>query len=304
VEFKVVNDIESLLDSQYFFNQLAYIKHHNIQDEVIVFQLLNNGIVITQVYCYINDYIAKSPYRAPFGGIEVLGGVKKEDLVYFWNKIKQSFFGKGVMKCTLAMPPQCMLREESLFDFLGELATEIIIDKTYYCLPQKGLKLNETKRNTLVKLKKEEFIGVKMIEPIEITLAYRLLKKRYDEMAYPLTMTCDELVLAFESFPDKYHLFSLLDKNKSLAAVMFVVDVNSEIQYIMYNASAKEYAQQSPLVLLYDYVAKEAKASGVKLIDYGIATVKGELNHGLAFFKQSVGGISSDKKTYHFDWSN
>ncbi len=280
-------------NSSIFFNTKAYLTTHG--NTFRWFKLFYNYTLQLQIIFTLNGDAAYSPFRSPYGGLEVLQSVDELVIRDFVTKIIKTFEEGSVTKLKVSCLPQFYTEFSEQFNQCKP--ENVVTDKTFYYLVNNKKAYNTTKRNIIKQLTKK---GYTCDSITNIEKAYGIISKQYSIKGFPLTMSLDEIKKAFIRFPDKYQLLACFDKEKNICAVLFLVNVSSTLQYVMYNGSEEAYQKDSPLVLLYDYMIQEARENGVKHIDYGIASVGGELNKGLAFFKKSMGGIESDKLSYVF----
>ena len=83
-----------------------------------------------------------------------------------------------------------------------------------------------------------------------------------------------------------------------IIAVGVTIKINEEIAYTFYLADDEQYLRESPTIFLLSGIYDYFQAKNYKILDLGITTNQGILNEGLAYFKGSLGGILSLKKTY------
>lgn len=96
-------------------------------------------------------------------------------------------------------------------------------------------------------------------------------------------------------FPEKIHLFGAFWKQKMIAGVV-MFDASPQVTLAFYISHDQNYQELRQVNLLFHSIVEWAVAKQFKFLDFGIFTVNGEPNRGLAKFKESFGadGIFRD----------
>ena len=145
-------------------------------------------------------------------------------------------------------------------------------------------------------VRKAEKEGVKIKQSSDFKTFYPILKnnlsKRHD--VYP-THSLKELELLHALFPDRVILHGAFNKEKMIAGIVSFL-LNKRIELAFYISYNEKFQEKRALNLLFYTIFKEAIQNGRRLFDFGIFTVDGEPNFGLARFKENFGasGIFRD----------
>lgn len=135
-------------------------------------------------------------------------------------------------------------------------------------------------------------------EPLtKLVSVYKFIQQCRAERGWSLSLSLEQLAGLVEKFPERYHLFSVVDQNQRMAAATVVVQVNKNILYNFYPASPIRYSSFSPLVYLIYQLYDFASHRQFRYIDLGISTTESLKN-----FKSRMGGVLSYKKTYLLQW--
>ena len=191
------------------------------------------------------------------------------------------------------------------------------IQKLENCLFKLGFEISVTEQNYEIPITPKSFYEI-----ITSTRAKQLLKKSikkgftFQEITdpnfseihafitrsrerknRPMTMNLLQFENHFKIFPDNFKIFSVMD-SEQIIAVGVTIKINDDIVYTFYLADDERYLKDSPTIFLLSGIYDYFQARNHTILDLGIATNQGILNEGLAYFKGSLGGILSLKKTY------
>lgn len=290
-----------LYESQFLFSSQEYVfltassKPYSFR-----FQDEQNDLFF---HCQIEGRNAVSFRQSPFGGLDTrmhtFAGVKS-----FYKEIFGQLKQLGVSNLTIKLPPEVYDSElcEMQETILSELRpTEVIGDSNYH-IPVSKIPFNKViHHNQKHKLSLAIKAGLtcRKLELNETESAYDLIFSCLSSKGYPMTMGKDQVLLMLEELPDFYSFYGVFDGVK-IVATSLVVKVNSRIVYTSYNGDDENYRKMSPLVYLHEYIYTQLRDDQVEMIDLGIASVSGQINRGLATFKEHLGGQLSRKLAFQF----
>ncbi len=161
------------------------------------------------------------------------------------------------------------------------------------------LKLNRLRRRKLRQCEGAGFVFAEL-NPDRLGDAYELFAQSRKHKGYPVTMKLSDFKNEFGRFPSRYRLYGVSDGHVLIAAGV-VIAVNDEILYYFFGGQSQKYDEESPSTFLVYNLFQEARKKKIKLIDLGISTDKGELNHGLYEYKKSFGAFDSFKLTFELN---
>ena len=129
-------------------------------------------------------------------------------------------------------------------------------------------------------------------QPNERADAYEVLRANREAKGRPLRLSLDYIENLRTALPGRVRFFSLLAAGQTCAsAVMYLIRPGR--WYVVYWGDAAHRLAQSPMNLLAFKLVEKAMEEGIALVDLGISSVYGQLNAGLAQFKEHVGAESS-----------
>ncbi|MCU0471351.1 MAG: hypothetical protein MUF58_22475 [Arcicella sp.] len=290
---------------RFFFNEPPHLQHQ-AEENLFSFFLKNidNQLIEARFSVIVKDFVAYSPLKATFGGIEFNPSLTIDELRYFLNEILIFLKNKRVKEIIINHYPERYLT----------LYQKQILDT---CLAFFDFQVKYTEHNYEIKISKKSFL-----ETVSSARARQLVRKGIKEgfvfkeetqidfpaihdfiaqarlrKGRPMTMTLEQLEAHFEKFPENFQLFSVSSQNNLLAVAVIIV-LNPQIAYTFYLADDSAYLRFSPTTFLLSGIYENFKEKFFEILDLGIATDKGILNQGLARFKRSLGGELSYKKTY------
>ncbi|MFM7856082.1 MAG: hypothetical protein ACKO96_30225, partial [Flammeovirgaceae bacterium] len=95
------------------------------------FELRNGKSLVAAVNFSIENVQAKSPLRAPYGGIELYGKIQQDGIAVWWDQIRDSLRKQSVQELTLTMYPKLLnsLHFERVDKMLQNITGNMIVDE-------------------------------------------------------------------------------------------------------------------------------------------------------------------------------
>jgi hypothetical protein len=302
--------IEGLVPSDYrldfeeaLFNMQA---HRNLQtDEVWTsFHILNtrNKSVSASIHFQVNDTIARSPLRSPFGSIEFSRALPENTLFEFIKFFEQKLKSKGVACITIKNYPQVYADDHAIL-----LQTFFINLKYHVTNAEIGsvIKTSTTnienlfhrsERRKLEKAIRAELV-FKEINTKHLSQVYTFIQHCRAEKNYELSMTLSDLQKAAGLFPDNYLLFGVFYSEKMIAASI-AIRVKGNILYDFYHDHDSEFDHLSPVVFLVAEMYDFCFRNSIRLLDLGTSAIDGVPNFSLLHFKKYLGCKPTPKLTF------
>lgn len=251
----------------------------------------------------------QSPGRAPFGGFFFPDENGKDIFGSLLLKLENHAISTGMRSLEIQMPPgiywnhpQKPWFEEKMRSFgFAEVFTEI----NYHLNLEEDFRKN-LRPSERWKLRKAEKMGFRfgdVLQP-DWNLVYNFLLESRRRRGYQLSMSRQELKDCFDTFPERYRLWEVRSPKDETAALGVSVNVCSETEYLFYTADSISFRNISPVVMLHDGITARLQESRKKFLDLGTASLKGEINKGVADFKTAIGGIRGEKIRWKKTWAN
>lgn len=252
--------------------------------------------VKVRIAFHINDGEASSPFRAPFGFLEIFKKINVNELAVFFSLIEADLKNRGVKKMLIKSYPEVYdknfgLIEEMLRTLhysLGQEVSSIIpVDRKSF---DSKIKISERQ-----KLKKaEKLFSFEKVQRTRLKEIYSFIEECRNERNQSLSMSFLELRKTVLLFSKNFSFYRVYDTSGTAAAAIVIL-VNKKILYTFYYAHARRFDKVSPVVLLISEIYKTAKDQGNEMIDLGTSMVNGKVNRSLLHFKKSIGGQSNRK---------
>lgn len=279
-----------------FFHSHAFITT-NYSAAPTQFILTENKVAIAQLFVCIDNNIAHSLSKAPFGGINSIKTLPTEAISYFYNFIFSYLKENNISALQLSLPPNAYTSFEAKkqLEVLRNLReTQTTTDYNYHLAISEDVlrtKLHASEKNKLNKSIKAGFIAHEL-SPKSLQECYDLIVHNRSQKGYPITMTLEQLERIIQ-LPE-FHLFGLFH-NTTLIAVTVLIEISTKIAYNFYMADNYDYRSYSPLVMLNEYIYNWCQQKQIAILDLGTASEKGIMNSGLAKFKLHLGAIETEK---------
>ncbi|MBC3541260.1 GNAT family N-acetyltransferase [Rufibacter sediminis] len=252
---------------------------------------------------------AFSPWRAPFGGVQVHPSISEEVAKAFVHYLHLALQKAGVarvnwLQCPDAYAPNVNLWVRILLPDLGYKRPS---DQLNHHIPVSDLpfaaQAHPSIRRRLAKCQQAGFT-LQQETLAELPEAYAFLKQCREEKQKPLSLSLPQLTRYFELFPERYFLFTVRREGE-LAAVGVAVLVSQTILNHLYPASPRRFNAFSPAVLLNAGLYQFSQQRLIPMLDLGVSApaTEAEADYaGLITFKERLGGVPSRKPT--FLWSD
>ena len=248
--------------------------------------------------CIELDQNVTVPAKATFGGVFPAAG----EFIY------RTIF-EGITKLSeslnlkIGFPPAYFYPE--VFDLQREVIESMsgiikIIDVSYH-IDVKDWSTNLLSRGNQKKIRQCSEAGAifKKDDLGSLSNIYSLISKNRLSKGVELSISQDQLENAIRVFPNEYELFSLYNSSILMASAVTIM-LTSTVRYVYMWADHIDYRSLSPIAMLCEEIVKDCRTKNIKVLDLGTASLHGELNEGLARFKQNLGAISTQKISYMF----
>ncbi|MFB9863941.1 GNAT family N-acetyltransferase [Rufibacter immobilis] len=263
------------------------------------------GLVDGVAHFFQEEHTAFSPWRAPFGGLQLSPDVPEEAAQDFLQYLHRQLRQNGVrqvhwLQCPDAYAPQTNRLLRATLPAFG-YATQH--DQRNHHLLVSGTpfeaQAHPSVRRRLSKCLKSDFT-FQQETLASLPEAYAFLKQCREEKQKPLSLSLPQLARYFELFPERYFLFTVRREGE-LAAVGVAVLVSQTILNHLYPASPRRYNAYSPSVLLNAGLYQFCQRRQIPVLDLGVSAPVQEDEPdyaGLFTFKERLGGVASLKPTF------
>lgn len=273
--------------------------------QVISFYILNTTQkkAAAGIHFHLENGLAQSLFRAPFGSVEFSGQLVPGILYEFLEYVESQLKKRGISDVFIKSPPQ------------GYEPLRSSLPETFF-LNQKYV-ISEAEVSTLIRVTDEPFADImrhserlrmqraqkadfifKKLSIDHLDEVYLFLSQCHADKGYKPSMTLQELKRTANEFPEQYLLFVIL-QGKKLVAATVSIRIKKNILYNFFANHEREYDQFSPLVLLINGLYGYCRENNITLLDLGTSSLDGKPNFKLLDFKMHIGGIPSSKFTFY-----
>jgi hypothetical protein len=258
---------------------------------------------VASIHFHINEQSASSPYRAPFGSIELAAALAPRLLYEFFEYLEVQLAKRGVREIQIKNPPQgyapaslslieTVLINQGYQVVTAELTALIASDAAGFS--------QRIRHSEKLRLQQAKNAGCAFCHwPVEsLRQVYDFLSRCHEEKGYPVSITFDDLYKTVATFPDRYLLFGII-KEEEVIAASISIKINQNCLYNFFANHNRKYNPLSPLILLIEGIYVYCQENRIGLLDLGTSALHGKPNFNLLDFKMHIGGVPSAKVTFN-----
>jgi hypothetical protein len=263
-------------------------------------------LVRAQVHFHIDNDVATSPYKNPFGSFEFSDAMTPKELFDFIRFVEESLMAKGVKKIIIKSYPQLYhsARTSLLYTFLinhGFIANEAELSACIEVSPSKLFDSLSSWEKRKLRQQKQTDLRFKKLPIDKVRDAYHFIEACRKERGQSLSMTIGQLDAVIKTFPDNFYLFGMFE-GQAYAAASIAVRINKSILYNFYSAHPKKYDLISPVVGLIEGMYHFCQEESIQLLDLGTSSLRAKPNFTLLDFKLNLGAKPTPKLTFTKEW--
>ncbi|WP_210487472.1 GNAT family N-acetyltransferase [Rufibacter aurantiacus] len=272
-----------------------------------VFVLVNHstGQVVGITHLFREQDFARTPWRAPFGGMQLHQDVPEAVARTFLQYVHLHLRDQDVRRVQWLQCPDVYApgTNEWMRSALPAFRYSLQHDQRNHHIPVTEAPFQEiihpSLKRRLTKCLNAEFT-FQQETVAELPEAYAFLKRCREEKQKPLSLSLEQLTRYFELFPERYFLFTVRH-GQELAAVGVAVMITRHLLNHLYPASPRSFNAYSPTVLLNAGLYQFCQTRHISILDLGVSAPVDESEKdysGLFTFKERLGGVESRKPTF------
>ena len=235
-----------------------------------------------------------SPFKAPFGGIEVSSLLNEAELQDFLSNVENTLQNKQIDQVNIHQCPESYQKNDIAARVLKQQGYTMFRERVYHGIPINGVQLKEQMTSMQQRrLRKCEKAGFEFRKVPESDMAevFKQIHHWRELNQKPLSLSWADFENSQNKNPNTYLCFGVYDKH--LIAATIVVKVNDQAIYHFFPASDERYNQYSPMVMLVNGIYEWGQVHDFKLLDLGTSYLQNEVNQSLVSFKERLGGRKS-----------
>lgn len=258
-------------------------------------------LVKASFHVHVEKGIARSPYRATFGGIDFSGRLSQRHLTEFINQFSLILKKEGAFQIQIINAPQSYWEPgfSMLFQAMIENAYVVEESSVDSCIKihqsHFSGKLDKANRK---RLKRIEGLKFKQESRSELLKVYELIDKSRRAKQYQLSLSYGQVEKLASEVSESFLIFGVYSDD-ILVAGAICIRVSSKVLYLFYADHLKEYEADEPSIFLYSSLYDFCLQNNFELLDLGTSVENGQTKFSLLEFKQSIGGEPSLKLTFY-----
>jgi hypothetical protein len=255
-----------------------------------------------RIHFHIEDGVALSPFKNPFGSMEFSDAMELRELFEFMKWIEEDLRGKGAKRIEIKSYPalynsRCSSILNIFFFNLGYHVRNAELSSCIVVNPSSLFQVMSSWEKRKVGQIRKSSLRFSAIPVAKIKEVFEFISSCREERKQKLSLTYPQMKTVSDNFPDQFCLFGVYDNN-ALAAASISIMVNKSILYNFYSAHSKQYDALSPVVRLMEGIYEHCQVEKIRLIDLGTSALNGRPNFGLLDFKLNLGAVPTEKLTF------
>jgi len=254
-----------------------------------------------RVHFHIDNGVAVSPLKNPFGSFEFSDSFAPRELYEFIKWTEDQLKSKGVKRIEIKTAPDLYNRNSPLIGtFLTNQGYQIIKSELSACIEVTPSSLYQMmtswEKRKAGQLRKSN-LRFNTVPVTRLKEVFEFISSCREERRQTLSMTYGQIKTICDHFPERFALFGMFDNN-ALAAASISILINKSVLYNFYSAHSKQYDTLSPVVRLMEGIYEYCQVEKYRLIDLGTSALKGRPNFTLLDFKLNLGATPTQKVVY------
>jgi hypothetical protein len=267
------------------------------------FYAVNNKhqVVDAVFHAHLENEIARSPYKSPFGSFEFSEEISLNALFHFIAFAETRLKARGANTIVIKNAPH---------DYNPHLSALLEV-----FLVNNGFQIVEAEAGSIIdvtinfeenldrwekrKIRGAQEAGLRFKKlPIDsLDEIYFFILTCRKKKNYALSMGIADVRKTVEQFPDRYLLFGVYQEQTLIAAAI-AIRVSHDVLYDFYPAHDAAFDHLSPIVFLTQGMVHYAIENKMRWLDLGTSAIDDKPNFGLLDFKMRLGGKPTSKFTF------
>jgi hypothetical protein len=279
-------------------------EHRELQskDGWTSFHIVANQKVFGAIHFLIENQIAKSPLRAPYGSLEANGEIDVSVIERLFSFIQQHFSARGIKELiiknapALYNPSLSVSLKKSFYESGFKIETSDVQSLIAVSNDPLVVRFHYSEKKRLRKCNSRKLVFQKL-QMASAGFVYDFINRCRIEKGFNISMTFEELWNAMELFPKNYLFFAVFDGEKIIAASI-CIRVSQTILYDYAHDHDHHYNNLSPVVFLVNGIYNYCQENNIELLDLGTSLSNGKLKVSLLEFKTRLGATVTEKLAY------
>lgn len=255
--------------------------------------------ILGGVHFCIDQHLASSPFRSPYGGYELNSALPQSVLNDFVQLVDGELKKQDVRLVEIKLPSRPVADVWPIEQVLTDQGYQIIRSEKAAMLSVSDRfveRLHFSEQKRLRKLREKNF-QVEQLAIDKWQTVYEFIHRCRTQKGFPLSMTRDQIGDLVAKFSERIFLFRVIH-GSDWAAASFCVQTSSDTVYDFYHDHDASFDAFSPVVLLVTFMNGFFLERNVHRIDLGTSMLDDAVNEGLLTFKKRLGANEFVKLTF------
>lgn len=280
------------------FNNSKYISCNDILNP-IKFEWPNNSNPKASISFSVQNNQAVSLPKSPYAGFELSEDITALELSTLTQELKQWALKKSITSISVKQAPDVFhLKSDFLNNALtsaGFKSSEEINHHVMLKNWRSGFSKMQLRKVAKCEKQRLTFQENDKSSPNQI---YDFLAKCRAQQNLKVNVSEIQFQKLLDQFKNEFKVYTVSNYNQQLMACLVNIQVSKEIIYSFLPAFDRQFSSFSPLSFLFHELFDYLSKSDTKIMDLGISSINGHPQEGLIQFKESIGGILTQRKTY------
>lgn len=266
------------------------------------FYIVRGKKAIASLHVYCQGNAARSPYRAPYGGMDIAHKLEKKVFILFLSFVLQALHRIGVKHLSIRQRSNVVKKQDRFHRIFlrAGFVLEKAEDASILSVSKKfRTNLHESAQKRLRKCERNNFVFQHMADR-QLKTVYDFISACRKKKEYSLSMSWLQVKKLSTTFPKKVICFAVFDGDEMAAASLCILE-DEHTLYDFYHDHAEKFDPFSPVVFLINGMNDWCRRHHIKQIDLGTSMQGKSINKGLSQFKQRLGATRATRKTFAID---
>lgn len=240
----------------------------------------------------MEDYIAISQSRSPFGGIWMVESKTEREFANFWMACEKRLVNLGVRELRIIQPPSYYEQFVPFSCLLNQGFEQMISERNQFVNLTSPPVIHPMEQRIL----RKQHLTIEIGDPKDLDRIYSFIALCRKNQGLEVNISLEKLSGLFRVFPNRYFIVNAFDNESHVSTCIFCSPTDEVIYYYL-PATHPDHKEGSSMVPLLYWSYGYFQRLGFKIMDLGISSINGQDQVGLVAFKERMGALSTDRIT-------
>lgn len=254
------------------------------------------------LHFFVEDRLARSPLRAPFGSLEVSPGVPHDVVYNFLDHVNSRLMESGVREIVITNPPdlyapQAMTLAANFFLTRKYSVTRHEIAAIVPVSPKPFTEMIHGRKKRKLNQCRNQGLTFDQMPHSSLPVVYEFIATCRKPKNFNLSITLNDLQQFVDRYSSEYLIFSVFYHERMVAASV-TIRIYHNVLYHFISDHARDVGPLRPALVLMEGIYDYCQRENIQLLDLGTSTVDGQANFKLVKFKCELGAQLTHKFTF------